>query len=600
MPVVPSQPSRGPTGKARESDIQAPEDDQISKQGLDGFIEPVPKPRSKRDVDNMGPPKSKKTIKSSEVTAGKAPAEPNGEIKKPVDETVMASGKKHPGKLNIDAAKDVAKKGLASVSTTHTVSAGDHDPGPSSSKATSAVSQPETPLTAVSQPPGIGSSRQTQARAFRVVATPKAETPQGAPTASPSVTSATDIPAKQASRRGSLSSLNPPGTPASERISDNVSLTSTSMSRANSPPPGKVGSATARHVSKSQQKKERQLRAKQAEEVAKVEEAPAKVVEEPVQAPIIGRKKKTKKPATRETTESTPAITRPTSPTLAGEKAGDKDETAPSTPVRAVVESEADTPISPAGASEQQHRKSPVNAASIFSMLQSRAELSSTASEVFKPVLGLNHRFEIDPNILDHGPEVGPLPTLSDIHTQQIEQGEAICVEQPNTNKRVIVLPDRRTLRGLTADQARRYLQLRKQALNTNQKLHDAGHGPAPPKIDHAPLPGKSSTLHKSSQSQTEDLSNPFLTTAQQQPPQSSYPRLPQAFGSSGSANPTTYVDEAAAFIATRRGVAGQGMSVEEAEASLGTSRKETEGLEKRLNALLKRNRRMVFGGGNS
>ena len=38
-------------------------------------------------------------------------------------------------------------------------------------------------------------------------------------------------------------------------------------------------------------------------------------------------------------------------------------------------------------------------------------------------------------------------------------------------------------------------------------------------------------------------------------------------------------------------------MEVEDAERALGASRKETEGLEKKLNALMRKNRRMVFGG---
>jgi CCR4-NOT transcription complex subunit 4 len=40
-------------------------------------------------------------------------------------------------------------------------------------------------------------------------------------------------------------------------------------------------------------------------------------------------------------------------------------------------------------------------------------------------------------------------------------------------------------------------------------------------------------------------------------------------------------------------------LSVSEAEAAMQAAKKETEGLEKRLNALLKKNRRLLLGSGN-
>lgn len=80
-------------------------------------------------------------------------------------------------------------------------------------------------------------------------------------------------------------------------MSDNMSLASTSQSRANSPPPGaKVGSAPVRAKTKSQQKKERQERAKAVEqEVLKNEEEKTIQQEAPAQEAIVSRKKKAKK-----------------------------------------------------------------------------------------------------------------------------------------------------------------------------------------------------------------------------------------------------------------------------------------------------------------
>ncbi|EER41497.1 CCR4-NOT core complex subunit Not4 [Histoplasma capsulatum H143] len=124
-------------------------------------------------------------------------------------------------------------------------------------------SQPNTPLTGVSRTSDSPVPRQT--RVLRVVDTSKSETPTSRPDTPNNVDSEYDF------------------------------HTSASVSRASSPPPSRVGSAPVRSITKSQLKKERKLKAKQAE-VKKEETHPTLVVaEEPVQAPIIGRKRKTKK-----------------------------------------------------------------------------------------------------------------------------------------------------------------------------------------------------------------------------------------------------------------------------------------------------------------
>ncbi|KAI1001908.1 hypothetical protein K3495_g6297 [Podosphaera aphanis] len=86
--------------------------------------------------------------------------------------------------------------------------------------------------------------------------------------------------------------LERPGSPTSEIISDNASITSTSFSRASSPPPTRVGSAPIRATTKSSQKKQRLA---QKEKNRAEIEAAAVVATEVEIAPIIGRKKKQKK-----------------------------------------------------------------------------------------------------------------------------------------------------------------------------------------------------------------------------------------------------------------------------------------------------------------
>ena len=151
-----------------------------------------------------------------------------------------------------------------------------------------AGSRPGTPLTSMSRNSDSSSAR--FAKVFRVVGTPKAETPPPVSSA-PSVSSV--LVSKARSRRASISSPSRPATPG-DLLSDCEPNTSESVSRTNSPPFSKVGSAPVRAVSKSQVKKERRLKAKQAD--AKKEDFIAiPAVEEPVQGPILGRKRKTKK-----------------------------------------------------------------------------------------------------------------------------------------------------------------------------------------------------------------------------------------------------------------------------------------------------------------
>lgn len=228
------------------------------------------------------------------------------EDSKPVSATpAKADGKldstkrKHPGKLDIAAAVEKQAQATSSNAVSTTTPAD--------------IGTPIKQLRNVSQPPSVPSvpaspnasipspAFKTAPRTLRVVqtATPKAEAP-------PAVQSMSTPPAaafsKLPSRKPSVASMNLPGTPSSEHVSmsDNVSMTSTSQSRANSPPPvggSRVGSAPIREKTKSQQKKDRQERAKakEEEERAKLLREGNAIAEEPAQEAIVSRKKKEKK-----------------------------------------------------------------------------------------------------------------------------------------------------------------------------------------------------------------------------------------------------------------------------------------------------------------
>lgn len=488
-------------------------------------------------------------------------------LSREVDEKVVPTpsknlGKKQrPGKLDIAAAKETSKQTLEiegiSAEGTNAASTGKRE-GSNGFE----PSQPPTPKTAASQTSIPSVIRQAQPRATRIPPGPKAEA------SSPGLAGPSS---KQASRRPSLTSNHRPDTPASERVSDTVSFTSNTISRANSPPPSRVGSAPVRQFTKNQQKKERQARAKQADQAeasTKTEEPEAKVEE--VQAPIVGRKKKTKKERAQGTADSTPTATRPTSPVQKEDMVEDKAPTAPVTPVKpskkgvpklASETKDTETPPSPATPATGEQQKASLTAAAIFQGLLDAGEVNATAKEIFSPVPGLNHRFEI----LEPAFAEDIVTRISHDDHVLLDQGEAIPIGK-DSNNHMVMFPDRRILQGFSAAQASRYLELRKQALlygddPSHQALESMIPGPPPLNV-----------LAANANSNQKILSNKFYTPTAQ--PETAG-RAAMGYGEEG-----------------RKGA----VSVVDAEREAAVRRKETEGLEKKLNALLKRNRRLVFG----
>jgi CCR4-NOT transcription complex subunit 4 len=291
--------------------------------------------------------------------SAKEPAISQKEESKPVSATpAKADGKldstkrKHPGKLDIAAAVEKQAQTTSSNAASTMTPADVGTPIKqlrNVSQPPSAPSVPASPNASIPSP-----AFKTAPRTLRVVqtATPKAEAP-------PAVQSISALPAaafsKLPSRKPSVASMNLPGTPSSEHVSmsDNVSMTSTSQSRANSPPPiggSRVGSAPIREKTKSQQKKDRQERAKakEEEEKAKLLREGNAIAEEPAQEAIISRKKKEKKEkapkplkvkevtpkAEPTTTDTTPTVSRAVSPGPQEKEAPVQVETPMPAPVR--------------------------------------------------------------------------------------------------------------------------------------------------------------------------------------------------------------------------------------------------------------------------
>ncbi|KAK1069896.1 hypothetical protein LTR74_004527 [Friedmanniomyces endolithicus] len=300
--------------------------------------------------------KGQATVQASDAKA--APVTPNKPEAKKEDK------RKHPSKLDITAA--VGKREEGPAATTKPTAADVSTPAKaqrSVSQAPSLASKPESPSVAS---PSVKSAPRT----LRVVQTPSAEAqpPPSFPTtglSTPSISAASKMP----SRQPSVASINPPGTPSSEQVSmsDNISVASTSMSRASSPHPlpgsaaSRVGSAPVREKTKSQLKKERQERSKINEDVkGEGNVAVTSIAEEPAQEAILSRKKKSKKEkevrpprlaktgpaAATDTAETTPTASRPPSP-LQRPAIVEAVKERPTTPAKPSTPTKAPAPSAP-------------------------------------------------------------------------------------------------------------------------------------------------------------------------------------------------------------------------------------------------------------
>jgi len=446
--------------------------------------------------------------------------------------------------------------------------------------------QSNTPTESIGKSSPISGGRSTQPRTLKVVPTSHAEITPKVGSASPSVPETPSVMNKPLSRRPSLNSIHAPGTPMSEKISENASVTSTSMSRANSPPPSKVGTAPIRHISKSQQKKERQARAKQAEDATKSEAAPSKsIAEESEIAPIIGRKKKTKKP--KNNTDTTPAVTRPTSPLPADEAIEEKQESQPATPLKASKDvKRKETPMtersiepeSPATpevvSSNSEQAKASLTGVSILASLQRAGELTATVQELFKGVPGLNQRFDLPANAFPHSPS---LPPLSEAQRALLDQGIPVHIEFKH-NKRMIVLPDRTTLSHLSKEQAQRYVALHRSITLTSEHFADIFFTASRQKSKVLQMHPPRKVSKNPEDGQT--LANRFGSPPALDQTPAGHPILPAMYPTNDKLGPQRPI-----------------MEVEDAERVLMATRKETEAMEKKLNALMRKNRRMMFGG---
>jgi len=562
-------------------------------------------------------------------------------------------------------------------------------PAPVKSESTSAFPPlpSSTPAVASVQSPLTRSAPKT----LRLTSTPKTEIPP-AGSATPSSVTSMFPPNVLPSRQSSLVSVSRqdrPGTPSSEIISDNASITSASMSRASSPPPSKVGSAPVRMTTKSMQKKQRRELQKEKER-SELEALANKVEPEPEIAPIMGRKKKQKKELKGRTIHSaaggsTPIASRPASPDAAETKPEEQDAKSTAldqaahvpqkgSPVepetgkfsrqdtkgkgkakpQATISPEPTPP--PAPEVEEEVNEKPIpTPAMVFQELLADGVIGDTNSLSLLKNPAVSHRFEtpIDPQTINQKLTISPedrATLLAGTPVQKVAEG-------PN---RIMLTPNGDCIRNLTPEEEQKYLELQARiALEYGptsfiSAKHHASNGFAliggravpngPPSFFPAVGNGNPAMDPVSKIQRDEALSYinqyvlPSLSTNSQLEKALNANALDSeiirsgdnaawsTWGSDANAPRTEAGHEGGYNASNREGMIATGLehmtahfaiggggelnrgqplgnvsllSLSESEGAMQLARKETEGLEKKLNALIKKNRRLLLPSGH-
>lgn len=344
---------------------------------------------------------------------------------------------------------------------------------------------PSAPSSAVLQSPAARSNPKT----LRLIPTPKTEglpvgtsTPQSATSMNP----ANFLPPSMQPSIVSLSRAERPGTPVSEIISDNASITSNSLSRPSSPPATRVGSAPVRSTTKSQQKKQRREAQKEKSELVTVVDKPEAEAEI---APIMGRKKKQKKEKLSNSVAGpSPAISRAPSP---GSQDTTQAENAPKPEVimettvpskihqpddaaggksseskgKAKPSSEEQTPMespTPKGDTSDEHAEKRIPApASILSDLVTSGLLPDPNKLiVFKSPVGFSQRLELSAELQDADSKL----IINEEDRAALQAGKPVH-KIVQGSSRIMLTPNGDCVRNLTPEEEERYLELQSRIL---------------------------------------------------------------------------------------------------------------------------------------
>jgi CCR4-NOT transcription complex subunit 4 len=520
-------------------------------------------------------------------------------------------------------------------------------------------------------------------KTLRLTSIPKPEIPatgSATPTSVTSMFPPNSLPSRQPSL-ASISRLDRPGTPTSEIVSDNASITSASMSRASSPPPSKVGSAPVRQTTKSMQRKQRR-EAQKEKERTELGIVVAKIEPEVEIAPIMGRKKKQKKERTLHSAAggSTPTVSRPVSPGPVDTISQDLKHKVEPQPVTQAIDkqpaneqetvrakghdskgrgkSKAQRPATPETATptpeiEDEVADKPIpTPAVVFADLVSAGIITDVNNLYLLKNPTVNHRHQDNPIDIQ---SVNQKLTITPEDRATLLAGLPVhkIVEGPS---RIMLTPNGDCVRNLTPEEEDRYLELQSRIQDESgptafvSAKHHASNGftlvssravpNGPPSF--FPVFNGTSTMDPVSKIQRDEALSyinqyvlPSLSSNSQVEKALNANALDtemlrsvdaSAWASWGTdpAIPNPDTTEGAYGSVNREGIIATGLenmtahfaiggdinrgqplgnvsllSLGEAESAMQIARKETEGLEKRLNALIKKNRRLLLGSGH-
>ena len=439
-------------------------------------------------------------------------------------------------------------------------------------------------------------------RTLRLVTAVKAEDSSTSSTPADTATTTSEVfTPKPMTQDSDFPSAKQPSTPVAEIISEDASLASASASQPGTPNlSSRIHAGPSGIKSKNQIKKERHARAKQLEEL-KAEEV--SLTDESVQAPIIGRKKKIKKakPAVHATTD--PQVS-PTVRNLQSDSIQSSIETA-STPVleehsSAAIKAEPPNLDHAEQTRDEEHdgqsiQQRKLTGSSILANLKAEGILDASNLEYFLNPAGLNTRHDVSTS---HLFRYELTPDLDEEEKEILNCGD--CIVRPlNPGEWGVVLPDRSVLRHLSKEEAIRYMNTKFELDHNGTDTFNATDYPREAWMNLTgndvltglqvapPLDGMQNNHHHSNSGTTESLLGEFASTLVRPDGKdvsygALYPPRDQAENEEIEARMSMYTLEEAE------------QTVKASEELLLAARKETEQLEKKLQAVVKKNRKIL------
>jgi CCR4-NOT transcription complex subunit 4 len=429
--------------------------------------------------------KTQAAINTVDLVKDLTPAEAAAAARAAAGETV--SKKKHPGKIDITAA--VLKGGEVPTSLASTPVKTENIPRTWN---TITTSRPQSPSIA-----SDSARKVTAPRTLRLTTA----LPPPAPIVAPAIRTLPATASRMPSRQPSIASIYMPGTPGGDSISDDVSITSTSLSRASTPPPpssSRVGSAFVRQNTKSQQKKLRQEKARQMTEEILTKDA--QIVEEPIQEAITSRKKKSKSakpstPAPATPAAVTPVSSRPASPKMKAKPEEPPKVEKPATPVK--VETPPPPPPAPVTPVKAPTPPPPaaLTPASLIAELRSEhGSLAGAFDAFFRPFAQsvAHYKPTQQPTLADLTAENAIPPHQPELQKEDIDvllSGSAwrpMTDEQQRLWERLVISPSGTIIRHMEPQLEERFLAMEamNRQLPENLKFHPIQHSNTPTDLD--------------------------------------------------------------------------------------------------------------------